>query len=100
MTADEAAPVVGRRIDLGNGEWVVMRSMTIDDLEAISDVDKNFAGAIRAVKDACLEAHFANGEPVGKQRSDRVVDIVKGWNRAEDEVAIPPENGQPSASPF
>ena len=83
-----------RRLDLGNGEWVLIKPMTIDALEAFSDAETNVAPAIRAVKEACVEAHFANDEPIGKQPVETLSRIMSQLNAVEDEVALPPANGQ------
>jgi len=88
----------GQRIELDGG-YVVMRPMTIDDMLAFSEADTNFGAAIRAVKEGCVEAKFANGLPLGEQGLPVLTAILRGWNNAEDEVALPPASAQLSALP-
>lgn len=88
----------GQRIELDGG-YVVMRPMNIDDLLAFAEADSNVAPAIRSVKDGCVESKFRDGKPLGEQSLDVLTAILRGWNRAEDEAAVPPTNGQPSVSP-
>jgi hypothetical protein len=88
----------GQRIDLDGG-YVVMRPMNIDDLLAFAEADTNVGPAIRSVKGGCLESKFKNGKPLGEQSIDVLTAILRGWNRAEDEVALPPASAPPSASP-
>lgn len=84
------------KVKLDSG-WVLMRPMTIDDLLAIADVESDFPAAIRAVKDGVVEAHFDNGKPLGEQPVPVYTELLKAWNRVEDEVALPPANAPPSA---
>jgi hypothetical protein len=88
----------GQRIELDGG-YVVMRPMTIDDLLAFAEVDTNIGAAIRSVKAGCIEDKFKNGKPLGEQEIDVLTAILRGWNRAEDEVALPPASAPPSVSP-
>lgn len=88
----------GQRIELDGG-FVVMRPMNIDDLLAFAEADTNVGPAIRAVKEGCIESNFKNGKPLGEQSLDTLTAILRGWNRAEDEVALPPASAPPSASP-
>ncbi len=88
----------GQRITLDNG-YVVMRPMNIDALLAFAEADTNVAAAIRAVKEGCVEAKFANGLPLGEQGLPVLTAILRGWNNAEDEVALPPASAQLSALP-
>jgi hypothetical protein len=89
---------IGQRIELDGG-YVVMRPMNIDALLAFAEADINMGPAIRAVKDGCIEDKFKNGKPLGEQEIDVLTAILRGWNRAEDEVALPPASAPPSASP-
>ncbi len=78
------------------GGWVRMRiPMTIDDLLALGEADTKIGPAIRAVKEACIESEFDNGKPLGEQPWSVMTEILKAWNASEDEVALPPANGQP-----
>jgi hypothetical protein len=88
----------GQRIELDGG-YVVMRPMNIDDLLAFAEADTNVGPAIRSVKNGCVESNFKNGKPLGEQSIDVLTAILRGWNRAEDEVALPPANGQLSVLP-
>ena len=89
---------VGQRIELDGG-YVVMRPMTIDDMLAFSEVETNLGAAIRAVKDGCTEAKFKNGKLLGEQGLPVLTAILKAWNSAEDEVALPPASAPLSVLP-
>ena len=88
----------GQRINLDGG-YVVMRPMNIDDLLAFAEADTQIAPAIRSVKNGVLEANFKNGKPIGEQSLDVLTAILRGWNSAEDEVALPPANAPLSVLP-
>lgn len=88
-----------RRVTLKSGEWVDMRPMTIDDLEAFSEATERPAPAIRAVKDACVGSKFNNGKPLGGQPISVLTEVLGAWNNTEDEEALPPDHAPPSALP-
>jgi hypothetical protein len=86
-----------QKITLSDGSWVKMRPMNIDDMLAFAEVDKDFGSAIRAVKDGIVDAQFKNGKPFGEQPVPVYNEVLKAWNQAEDEVALPPASAPPSA---
>lgn len=91
-----ASKAEGQRIELDSG-YVVMRPMNIDALLAFAEADTNIGPAIRAVKEGCVDSKFTDGKPLGEQPIPTLTAILRGWNRAEDEVALPPAQEPPSA---
>lgn len=98
MAKITALPDAAHRLDVTGG-WVRMRPMSIDDIVALAEADTTVGPALRAVLAACVESHFDDGQPLGSQGFKVLTEILKAWNSAEDEVALPPANGQSSASP-
>lgn len=79
--------------------WVEFRPMTIDDLEVMGDSDKDPSSVVRRLKDAAESYEFSNGKPLGEQPREMFRMLLRGWNKREDEDALPPVNGQPSNEP-
>lgn len=88
-----------RRLDLGNGEWVRVHAMTIGEWRSFLGAEGDMAGAVDATLGAVEEAHFNNGKSLDGQPMEIFTLILSKWNEREDEVALPPANGQSSASP-
>jgi hypothetical protein len=88
-----------RRFTLKTGEWIEMRPMTIDDLEAFSEATERPGPAIRAVKAACVASKFKNGLSLGEQPITVLTDVLAAWNVREDEEALPPAAAPPSEPP-
>jgi len=88
----------GRRVNVEGG-WVVLRPMTVDDLEILSDSGSNGAEFVRTIRAAVLESGFENGKPLGEQPYQVLGSISREWMKREDEVALPPASAPPSVLP-
>ena len=89
----------GKRLDLGDGQWVRMNPMTIKQFRIFLEADTRMPEAVDAVVEACAESHFNNRKPLEDQSMEIFTAIAGRWNVSEDEVALPPANGQPSVEP-
>lgn len=104
-TATPDAPADARTITLPDGSTMTMLPMTWQAMKAAAAVDteggldRSTAELMQAVEDAVLTAEFKNGRPLSKQPFAVFRDVFRAWNRAEEDAALPPANGQISETP-
>lgn len=95
-----------RLVTLPDGSELVMLPLTWRMMKISARVqgDGNIDGhalgeLMEAIEEATIEARFKNGRPLALQPSDVFRTIYRAWGREEDDHALPPANGQPSAKP-
>lgn len=80
--------------------WVEFRPMTVGDLKFYLKADEvDPYDSIDRLEAAIDGYEFSNGKPLDEQVKGAYRVLLRAWNNAEDEDALPPENGQPSALP-
>lgn len=76
--------------------WAMFKASAQADPEALED---SVGSLMQAIEDAVVEAKFKNGRDLSRQPRSVFMKILTGWRQAEDEVALPPANGQLSETP-
>lgn len=80
--------------------WVEFRPMTVGDLKFYLKSDEADPWDSVERLEAAIESYeFSNGKPLDEQVKGAYRVLLRAWNNAEDEDALPPENGRPSALP-
>ena len=102
-TADKPVEQL-RRVELKDGSVLMMLPMTWRMFKASAQadtehIDRSIGELMQAIEDAVVEANFKNGRDLSRQPRSVFMDIFSGWRQAEDEVALPPANGQLSGTP-
>lgn len=92
------------QVELADGSRLRMYPMTWQLMKAVSAADpetpeSSTRDLMQAVEDAVVDAQFKNGRSLQLQPVAVFREIFKAWTGKEDEVALPPANGQPSATP-
>lgn len=89
-------------VELADGVtgWVEFRPMTVGDLKFYLKSDEEDPWeSVNRLEAAIEHYEFSNGKPLDEQVKSAYRTLLKAWNNAEDEDALPPENGRPYALP-
>lgn len=80
--------------------WVEFRPMTVGDLKFYLKSDEGNPWESVSRLEAAIESYeFSNGKTLDEQVKGAYQVLLRAWNNAEDEDALPPENGRPSVLP-
>lgn len=82
----------------GTTGWVEFRPMTMGDVKYFIKAE-DALGSMARLEQGILGYEFSNGKALDDQVKGAYRVLLRAWNNAEDEVALPPANGLPSELP-